>query len=284
MALMSFFWGASLPLIEATTLAYLGHGTHRYGRIRGWGSVGFIFAVVGVGYLLEATEITALLWAVLGFKLGILFFSHQIPDAAPPVIRSSDSSPIGEIFRRPEVLAFLAACLLMAAAHGPYYTFYSIYLVEHGYSKSAVGVLWATGVACEIGIFFLMPQLMHRFDARQILAFSFGCAVARFLMIGWGAEWPLAILLAQVLHAATYGAHHAAAMVLVHGFFKGRHQAKGQALYTGLAFGLGGTLGGILSGYGWQWLGPSYTFTVSAAAALAGLGLIAWKMGLSRPL
>src|SRR5690349_4716383 len=67
MALMSFFWGASLPLIEATTLAYLGHGTHRYGRIRGWGSVGFIFAVVGVGYLLEVTEITALLWAVLGF-------------------------------------------------------------------------------------------------------------------------------------------------------------------------------------------------------------------------
>jgi PPP family 3-phenylpropionic acid transporter len=136
----------------------------------------------------------------------------------------------------------------MAAAHGPYYTFYSIYLVEHGYSKSAVGLLWATGVACEIGIFFLMPQLMHRFDTRQILAFSFGCAVVRFLMIGWGVEWPFVILLAQVLHAATYGAHHAAAMVFVHRFFSGRHQAKGQALYTGLAFGLGGTLGGILSG------------------------------------
>jgi PPP family 3-phenylpropionic acid transporter len=284
MALMSFFWGASLPLIEATTLAYLGHGTDRYGRIRGWGSVGFILAVVGVGYLLEATEITALLWAVLGFKLGILFFSHQIPDAGPPVIRSSDNSPIGKTFRRPEVLGFFAACLLMAAAHGPYYTFYSIYLVEHGYSKSTVGLLWATGVTCEIGIFFLMPQLMHRFDVRQILVFSFGCAAARFLMIGWGVEWPFVILLAQVLHAATYGAHHMAAMVLVHGFFSGRHQAKGQALYTGLTFGLGGTLGGILSGYGWQWLGPSLTFTISAIAALVGLGLIAWTMGLSRGL
>ena len=231
---------------------------------------------------MEATEITALLWAVLGFKLGILFFSHQIPDAGQPVVRSSDGSPIGEIFRRPEVLAFFAACLLMAAAHGPYYTFYSIYLVEQGYSKSTVGLLWATGVACEIGIFFLMPQLMRRFDVRQILVFSFSCATARFLMIGWGTEWPFVILLAQVLHAATYGAHHAAAMVLVHRFFSGRHQAKGQALYTGLAFGVGGTLGGILSGYGWQWLGPRLTFTISATAALAGLSLIVWRRELTR--
>jgi PPP family 3-phenylpropionic acid transporter len=97
-------------------------------------------------------------------------------------------------------------------------------------------------------------------------------------------EWPFVILLAQGLHAATYGAHHMAAMVLVHAFFTGRHQAKGQALYTGLTFGLGGTLGGVLSGYGWQWLGPSLTFTISAIAALVGLGLIAWKMGLRRPL
>jgi PPP family 3-phenylpropionic acid transporter len=281
MALMSFFWGASLPLIEATTLAYLGHGTHKYGRIRGWGSVGFIFAVTGVGYLLEAAEITALLWAVLGFKLGILFFSRQIPEAGL-VTPASDNAPIGQVFRRPEVLGFFAACLLMAAAHGPYYTFYSIYLVENGYGKSTVGLLWATGVVCEIGIFFLMPQLLHRFHVRQILVFSFSCAAARFLMIGWGVEWPFVILLAQVLHAATYGAHHAAAMVLVHHFFGGRHQAKGQALYTGLTFGLGGTLGGILSGYGWQWLGPSLTFTVSATAALLGLILIVWRLRDSR--
>ena len=281
MALMSFFWGASLPLIEATTLAYLGHGTHKYGRIRGWGSVGFIFAVTGVGYLLEAAEITALLWAVLGFKLGILFFSRQIPEAGL-VTPASDNAPIGQVFRRPEVLGFFAACLLMAAAHGPYYTFYSIYLVENGYGKSTVGLLWATGVVCEIGIFFLMPQLLHRFDVRQILVFSFSCAAARFLMIGWGVEWPFVILLAQVLHAATYGAHHAAAMVLVHHFFGGRHQAKGQALYTGLTFGLGGTVGGILSGYGWQWLGPSLTFTISATAALLGLILIVWRLRDSR--
>ncbi len=81
MALMSFFWSASLPLIEATTLSYLGEGTAQYGRIRVWGSVGFICAVTGIGYMLDALDIASLLWAVLGFKLGIVIFSRQIPEA-----------------------------------------------------------------------------------------------------------------------------------------------------------------------------------------------------------
>ena len=76
MALLSFFWSASLPLIEATTLSYLGESITKYGLIRVWGSVGFILAVTGIGYLLDATSIGSLLWAVLGFKLGIVFFFH----------------------------------------------------------------------------------------------------------------------------------------------------------------------------------------------------------------
>ncbi|HEX8874923.1 MAG TPA: MFS transporter [Nitrosospira sp.] len=277
MALMSFFWSASLPLIEATTLSYLGEGTARYGRIRVWGSVGFICAVTGIGYLLDALDIASLLWAVLGFKLGIVIFSRQIPEAVV-VAHGADSLPVGQIFKRPGVLAFFAACMLMAVAHGPYYTFFSIYLVDHGYSKSIVGWLWAIGVICEIGVFFLMPQLMHRFSVKQVMVFSFGCAAVRFLMIGWGVEWPAVVLAAQILHAATYGAHHATAMLLVHRYFRGRNQAKGQALYTSLTFGLGGTLGGLFSGYAWERLGPGLTFTLSATAALLGLALVGWKM------
>ena len=122
MALMSFFWSASLPLIEATTLSYLGESTARYGRIRVWGSVGFILAVTATGYLLDAAGIASLLWAVLGFKLGIVIFSRQIPEGEVMVHQRMVTS-IGQIFKRPEVMAFFAACMLMALAHGPYYTF-----------------------------------------------------------------------------------------------------------------------------------------------------------------
>lgn len=279
MMLMSFFWSASLPLIEATTLSHLGKSTARYGSIRSWGSLGFVLAVIGIGYLLDATEIALLLWVVLGFKLGIVIFSWRIPEAEI-ASHSTDALSVQQIFKQPGVLAFFSACLLMAFAHGPYYTFYSIYLVDHGYSKGAIGWLWAIGVICEIGVFFLMSRVMHRFSLKQILAFSFTCAVARFLMIGWGVEWPTVMLLAQILHAATYGAHHVAAMMAVHYFFRGRHQAKGQAFYTSFTFGVGGTLGGVFSGYAWEWLGPGFTFSMSAAAALVGLGLIVRKVNI----
>ncbi len=279
MMLMSFFWSASLPLIEATTLSHLGKSTARYGSIRSWGSLGFVLAVIGIGYLLDATEIALLLWVVLGFKLGIVIFSWRIPEAEI-ASHSTDALSVQQIFKQPGVLAFFSACLLMAFAHGPYYTFYSIYLVDYGYSKGAIGWLWAIGVICEIGVFFLMPRVMHRFSLKQILAFSFTCAVARFLMIGWGVEWPTVMLMAQILHAATYGAHHVAAMMAVHNFFRGRHQAKGQAFYTSFTFGVGGTLGGVFSGYAWEWLGPGFTFSMSAAAALVGLGLIVRKVNI----
>ena len=61
-------------------------------------------------------------------------------------------------------------------------------------------------------------------------------------------------------------------------FFQGRHQAKGQAIYTGIAYGLGGALGSVFSGYTWDWLGADVTFFISAVAASIGLILIAWKM------
>ena len=279
MALMSFFWSASLPLIEATTLSHLGQNTARYGSIRSWGSLGFICAVIGIGYLLDTTEIISLLWWVLGFKLGIVIFSWRIPEAEV-TSHSTDSLSVKQILKQPGVLAFFIACLLMAFAHGPYYTFYSIYLVEYGYSKGIIGLLWAVGVICEIGIFFLIPKLMNWFSLKQVLAFSFFCAVIRFLMIGWGVEWPAAILLAQVLHAATYGAHHVAAMMVIHHFFRGRHQAKGQTFYTSFTFGIGGALGGVFSGYAWEWMGPEFTFSISALAAFLGLGLIIWKVNI----
>jgi len=279
MALMSFFWSASLPLIEATTLSHLGESTARYGSIRSWGSLGFICAVIGIGYFLDTTEIVSLLWWILGFKLGIVIFSWRIPEAEV-TSHSTDSLSVKQILKQPGVLAFFVACLLMAFAHGPYYTFYSIYLVEYGYSKGTIGWLWAVGVICEIGIFFLIPRLMNWLSLKQVLAFSFCCAVIRFLMIGWGVEWPAVVLLAQVLHAVTYGAHHVAAMMVIHHFFRGLHQAKGQTFYTSFTFGIGGALGGVFSGYAWEWMGPEFTFSISALAAFLGLGLIIWKVNI----
>ncbi|MBK9662042.1 MAG: MFS transporter [Nitrosomonas sp.] len=277
MLLLSFFWSASLPLMEAITLSHLGDHTDKYGRIRSWGSVGFVLTVIGVGYLLENIAIAWLIWIVLGLKLGMVIFSYQIPEKEM-ISHVTGHHSVKQICLRPEVLAFLISSLLMLFAHGAYYTFFSIYLVEHAYDKGFIGWLWAIGVICEIGIFFIMPWLMRHFSLKLILIFSFACATLRFLMIGWGVEWPIIMVVAQILHAATYGAHHIAAMMVVHQFFRGRHQAKGQAIYTSIAYGIGGAIGAISSGYTWDLLGADMTFFVSSAASFIGLILVAWKM------
>jgi MFS transporter, PPP family, 3-phenylpropionic acid transporter len=276
MSLMSFFWSASLPLVEAMTLSHLGEHTHKYGRIRLWGSVGFIASVIGLGYVLDFLPIRTLLWAVLGMLVGLAVLSWRMPEAVV-VAHETDHVPVWHVVRRPEVLAFIIACFLMAAAHGPYYTFYSIYLVDHGYSKGAVGWLWALGVVCEIGVFIWMPRLFKHFSLHQVLLFSFAAAVVRFLIIAWAVESLVMLLLAQVMHAATFGMFHTAAVGLIHKYFKGKHQSKGQAIYNSVAFGAGGTLGGLYSGYTWEVLGASLTYSIAAGCALLAMLLAAWK-------
>jgi PPP family 3-phenylpropionic acid transporter len=273
--LMSFFWSASMPLVEATTMTWLGKNTAHYGRLRSWGSIGFIVAVVGLGYAFDHVEIYWLLWAGLVCEVGILIFAREIPKTEV-LAHHTDRQPIRSIVMQPKVLALFGACFLMAVAHGPYYTFFSIYLVEHGYAKSVVGLLWALGVVCEIGVFFLMPVLVRRFGFVNILAFSFTAAVLRFLLIGWTVDWIVLLLCAQVLHAATFGAFHAASVGLVHEFFQGRHQSRGQALFGSVTYGAGGVLGGLASGPVWQHWGASALYSCSAGAALLGAVIVLW--------
>ena len=275
-----FFLSSALPLVEATTLTHLGENTGRYGAIRLWGSIGYIVAVVGVGYALDFFSVQALLWIVVASLLGTLVFAMLVPEARHPK-PVADGPAIGQVLRRPEVIALIAACTLMAVAHGPYYTFYSIHLVDHGYSKGLTGWLWALGVICEIAIFLWLPRLYAAFTLRGILIASFALAAMRFLLIGWGAGSLTLLLIAQVLHAASFGSFHAAAIGIIHQLFRGRHQAWGQAIYGSLTFGVGGTLGALASGALWNPAGAGITFSAAAACAFAGMLLVIGQVRLT---
>jgi PPP family 3-phenylpropionic acid transporter len=278
MSLISFFWSASLPLVEATTLSHLGDRTDRYGRIRLWGSVGFILVVVGLGAALDHASIKLVPWVVLGLLVGIVLTSRVIPEAE--IARHEHVHiPIGDVLRRPQVLALFVAALLMAAAHGPYYTFFTIHLVETGYSKSVAGWLWALGVVCEIGIFLIMPRVFARISPESVLLATLVVAACRFLLIGWQADNPPVLFIAQLMHAFTFGAYHASALALVHRHFTGKNQARGQALYNSLAFGVGGTLGSLYSGAAWDSLGAGVTFSLAAGCAFLATLVFAWRGG-----
>jgi MFS transporter, PPP family, 3-phenylpropionic acid transporter len=274
MAALSIFTSSTLPLAEAVTMAHIEPANQPYGRIRLWGSIGFIVAAIGLGIMLDHSKITSVLWFLLGVQASLFLLSLYLPEPHVPPHHTDDLS-IWKIVRRPEVIALLIGCCLMVSAHSVYYSFYSIYLETHGYSKSWIGALWAIGVICEIMIFMVMSRLAARFSLKQILLVSLMLGVVRFSMIGLGIGSLPVLILAQMLHAATFGSFHAASIAIIQQYFKGRHQAKGQAIYSSVSYGLGGTIGGVSGGYALQYLGGETTFLLTAAYPLAGFMVIA---------
>ncbi|MFO7593548.1 MAG: MFS transporter [Pseudomonadota bacterium] len=274
MLLYSFFWNAVLPQFEATTLSHLGKDSHRYSVIRLWGSVGFILTVVGVGSLLDLFGASLLPVVLLGLFLGIWLSALMAPEHDGHVAAHEHES-LGTILRRPEVLALLAACFLVQASHGPYYTFYTIYMEEFGYSRGVIGQFWALGVIAEVVIFLMMSQLVRRFGLSSLMLWASLLTALRWVLIGALPESLPVMLFAQLLHAASFGVFHATAIALFHKFFVGRHQGKGQALYSSLSFGAGGAFGALYSGMAWDF-SAGLTYGIAAVqAALAAF--ITWR-------
>ena len=274
MAVFAFFWSASMPLVEALTFDHLREQAPRYSRIRLWGSIGFVVAVLVVGALLDFLPVTSLPWLCLFTLLVILGSSARLTEAKPLPHAVSDPS-LGDVLALPHVRALFVGCFAMTAAHGALNIFYTLFLDAHGVSKSVVGALWTLGVLAEIGVFLVMARVMRRFDLRTILLFSLAAAVLRFVLIGYGVGSLAVLAFAQLLHGLTFGACHAAAIAAVNRWFTGATRGRGQALYSGIAFGAGGLVGGLLSGALWDRIGGELTFAVSSLFALFGYWVVA---------
>ena len=272
----SFFWNAALPQFEAATLHHLKEQPHRYSHIRLWGSIGFIVTVLGVGYLLDLYSIRLLPLLIVALLGSIWLISLLTPEVTTAKA-SQAVVGIWQIVKQPEVIAFLLVYMLLQAAHGPYYVFFSIYLKQIGYSSTLIGMLWSLGAGAEIIVFILMRQLLKFVSLRRILLVSGLLSVLRWLMIAWYADNLYMLLGAQVLHAATFGTAHVAAIHLVQRYFGQHHQGKGQALYSSFSFGLGGMLGGLYSGYAWDIYGGQWVYSFAAIlSALAYIIAVIW--------
>lgn len=275
MTAFSFFWNASLPQFEATTMNHLSEKPHRYASIRLWGSIGFIVTVAGLGALFDVLDIRLLPYVLLALFGAIWLTSLVVPERAAGHM-ALDKQPLRAVLARREVLFLLAVCFLLQASHGPYYTFYTIYLEDYGYSRKVIGQLWALGVVAEIGLFLVMHRLLPWFGSRGLLLSALALTTVRWVLIGGFPNSVFVLLLAQMLHAASFGIVHAVAIHLIHRFFAGRHQGKGQALYSSTSFGAGGAVGSLYAGHLWSTAGPGVAYAVGAGfSALAFV--LAWR-------
>ena len=264
----SFFWAATLPLVDATTMDWAQRCGAAYGRIRLWGSLGFIALSLGMGGLLAHWGMTAFLPGIAIFLVAAWGASRYLPYGTLPDANAPRPRLSGTL-RQVSLWFFLLAGLLEQASHGAYYAFYSIYAEQHGLGSAAIGMLWGFAVLCEVAFFWWGDRLVRRLGVPLVFTGAFALTALRWGVIAW---WPglVWIILVQSLHAASYAAFHLAAVHWVSGRFPGALRARGMALYASVVYGLGGGLGALGAGWTWAHWGGQNTFAAASALALFG--------------
>ena len=282
MLLFTLAWNAAMPQFEAVTLHYLGTQPERYSRVRVWGSVGFVLTAFGIGPLLDGFGAGVLPWVVLAMFVFMLLMALAVPEVqnqpehadAEAGFERKLRAQAWPILKRPEVYLFLAASLLLQASHGTYYAFYSVYLEAHAHSNTLIGALWALGVLAEVGVFMLVHRLLPRFGVLPLMLAVMLLTSVRWVVIGSLPDSVLALVLAQLLHAFSFGVAHAVSVEFIRQHFTQGTQGRGQALLSSIGYGAGGVLGFWLAGLIWQYVGSLASFLISAAMVLAGAALI----------
>ena len=276
----SFFWNAVLPQFEALVYNHLGEQRFRYGRIRVWGSIGFIIVVIAMGWSLDHYGIAILIPSISVLFLMLMLVGLSIKEPKQVIDKKVDStqSISNSSFLKlltPSIVLLLVFSALGQVSHAPFHTFFSIYLEDYGYSKTQIGWLWAWGAIAEIFVFVYAHHLLARCNLQKVLVFVFLTTAVRWWLVATYPESITLLILAQSLHAISFGLYHSTMSQIINQHFVGRNQVKGQALYSSFTFGLGGAIGSISCGFLWLHLGGEQVFLYSGVLMLF-VGIAAW--------
>src|SRR5690606_3324013 len=277
MAVFGLFYNAVMPQFEAMTLTALGPRPDQYGRLRVWGSIGFLLVAGSYGALMDRFGDTSFPWLTLPLfvAMAVAAWWHR-GDRPPAPAPAGGGASEGHLWRRPGVRRFLLVAMLMQAGFGPFYVFYTLHLLAHGHSGAAIGALWALGVLIEIPMFWQAPRLIARFGAGPLLSACLAVTVLRWLLTAaFPASLPL-MALAQVSHALSFATFYACCMQLMAGFFPGRRAGAGQSLFFGFSQGLGGVLGAVMAALAWESAGGG-ALAFGLGAAVTAVAWLVWR-------
>lgn len=277
--LVMFTHTSSMMSLTEAAMAHLVAGDWgRYGRIRLWGSAGFLLTVFVAGEWFDRFGMRHFpAWAFATLAL-VLVATLRLPDVREPAAEhAAPREPVWPVLSKPEVRWFFASLFFHVTAHFSIYGFLSLYLDSLGYSKAVIGVLWALSVVAEIAWFFLQGRWIGRLAMARWLWLCGIVAVVRLGMTAGLGHWFAALVVAQLLHSMSFATHHTTCIAMVSRHFPGRLRGRGQALFTVVGYGFGGVLGVLAGGA----LAQRYGFVpmYSVATALAALGtLCAWRV------
>jgi PPP family 3-phenylpropionic acid transporter len=271
LAAFSLCFNGIMPVYDAHTLARLGDEPHRYGRLRLWGSIGFVVAACAVGLGIARRGIAVVPWALFALVLSTALCALALPRVERRAAAPGPTGTLLAALKRPVVVAFLLVCFLQLAGFGAYYSFYTLYLRHWGYDASTIGFYWAWGVVAEIAVFVLGPQLVRRYRLATLLQAALAGTALRWALVAAFPAQPLVMFAAQTLHLAGFGLFHAATVLLAPRLLPPGSEARAQALVSSFGWGAGGIAGNLLAGWLWQAGGPRSVYVGSVVIVLTAL-------------
>lgn len=230
--------GVSLPYVETIALGVL--DKTKYGKVRLWGSVGFMLIVIWLGRMLDSAEQgIAYLFAtaILTLLFGILVGRHD----KKQVYVAEDASLFSLISHAPLWISIL----LLQISFGGFYSFFTIYETAHGTTLEMSSWLWGFGVICEIAMLYFQGPLLKR-NLLNIIKFATLVTVFRWLLLYFFPESLTIAFFSQSLHAISFALYHTAMISYIYSLYPQKRLA--QQFYLGIGFGLGGSLGAYLAG------------------------------------
>jgi len=268
----SCFNSPILPLGDNLTMTAATERNIDYGRVRLWGSVTFIAAVYGAGWLLEGLPAWIILWLMVGGYWMTALVSTQLPDIRFPRPERQRRNPFA-LLGQPVFLLFIVAIGLNSASFAVLYGFGSIHWRAVGLDDSQVGLLWAIGVISEIILFWYARRAVASIGPVQLMLLGCASGILRWFLTA-DAEGFLFLALLQVLHALTFGAAHLGAMHFIQRAAPEGMSATAQGLFAAISMGLFMGFGSMGAGYLYEeWAGQAFLFMgvlsiCSTAAAL----------------
>lgn len=267
----SLFWTAILPQLEVMTLNSIKQSPKIYARIRLWGSIGFIFFAVIAGEIIEQFSSEAFTFIGFFILFGLFISTLLINQSKIKQSQIVKVSSIKHKLLHINFGLFFISGILLQLSFGPYYSFFALYLRDLAYPAFAVGVLISLGVLAEITIFIYAGKIFKRFSIKSVLIFAFIITSFRWYLMGHLGDVMIVMILSQLIHAASFGLYHSASIQFIQEHFDPSQQNRGQAIYIGGVYGLGGALGAYVAGILWlDGVGATSAFDMALVAAFIG--------------
>ena len=247
-----------IPYIETLSLTNI--GKEHYGRVRLFGSLGFVLvALLLVRILVDEKMVLNFLISLAFITVVVSYFLVMLFDKEDNKREekiSIESSPFRDY-------KFWLGLTLMQVSFGSFYNFFTIYETAHKISMQITIYLWSFGVLAEIVMLYFQGELLKK-NLLVLLQITLFITAFRWVLVFLFPENIPILYFSQSLHAFSFALFHSAAISYLYELYTNKQLA--QQFFLGFTYGLGGLIGSLLSGFIYENY-PEYLFLSSAIIA-----------------